>query len=217
MGEGEFWRGEFANCTSRQVGPCKLQACSPLSGDAGVSSLMHFKAGEIMVTGGMSNLTMTPDAAHNFIYFSGGTGTLWNAGDTLSVNASGDPTGVPAWTASIQTPGHVILTNPWGNPFIINKSTGVTFTWTFMGGPGQVVVNLSSNPGASCSFPASAGTGTIPPSALTDIATGVNGTINALDINEETVTAGEFQITVSMQTWGNLQGGLLASGAFTVQ
>jgi uncharacterized protein (TIGR03437 family) len=93
---------------------------------------------------------------------------------TVSLPGGAD---IPAFSASITIPALATMTSPPpdnNNSFVVNRSSGLTVTWTGGSSGGYVLLDGGSatdntyNTGASfeCVVPASAGTFTVPPSVL---------------------------------------------------
>ncbi len=155
---------------SKTVGPCVIETIG--SGNEADEEVRS--AGAIHLTGGVKTIDLAPKADGTYSPVSGST-SLFNGGETLTVNAEGKD--VPAFTTSLTVPSLVTLTAPAapGGALTVTRSAGVTATFT--GTTGTVVLyfglaGTSSAHTATCTFAASAGTGVVPASAFADFGTG---------------------------------------------
>jgi hypothetical protein len=95
----------------------------------------------------------------------------WNVGDTLSVSASGDASGVAPFSGSVVAPPVLSGMSPAfdGGSNRINVSTATDFTVNFTAGSGGANVWIDANTNSNfvnCTAPSSAGKITIPHALL---------------------------------------------------
>ena len=151
----------------QQIGPCQIQ----LPGDAGGGQHMdHASAGKIEIADGTRTLSITPnrDDTYPATFTPGG---LFAGGVTLQLNVSGG--GVPGFEASLVAASNVTITGP-AKPsptVLVDRARDLQLTWA---GANVGFVQVSMEVigvdvflgGIACTFPASAGNGTIPAAAL---------------------------------------------------
>lgn len=158
--------------SSKTVGPCVVETIG--SGDEAVEEPKS--AGTVHITGGLQAIDLAANVDGTYDAVSGQT-ALFAGGETLTVTADGKD--VPAFATSLTVPTLVTLTAPAapGGALTVSRSAGVTAT--FSGGAAGTVVlyfglaGQSSAHTATCTFPASAGTGVIPAAAFEDFPAGV--------------------------------------------
>jgi len=184
---GFYTAGSY--CTTLQtVGACKVQQCMTTA-PAGAQS-----AGTITITGAMKPLSLVPGADMAYAQQTSQT-TLFGGGEMITFAAAGAT--VPAFSITVTTPGKATITAPAkpavGAVLVVNRAQDFTVSWTG-GGSGTVQVYLSdSAKSLFCRFPASAGSGKVPASALGMLAPG-SGAFAMASIGEATKTAGEWGI-----------------------
>lgn len=127
-------------------------------------------AGTIMIMGGSAATVSVPFDPMAGGYVAVETGLTYGPGDQLATSTSGAT--VPAFSDQLAFPGRVTVTS--GTPTVLNKS-GFTATWDPTTGPVTIGINQypSGAPALNitCSFDGTAGTGTIPAAALSDVLT----------------------------------------------
>jgi hypothetical protein len=231
--------GTSTTTTTGGTDPCKRSTegdCSVLACDT--SSLSGSDAGTVAVDGG--GPTKTPTAgdititgAKTITLSPGDNGTyspkteqvaLWTDGGQVAVDAKGAD--VPAFQKSLAAPSPVTLTAPaWpstpGAAVPIDRSQDLAVTWS-NGGAGDVQVTLTSAAGTktgliTCKFAASGGSGTITKAALGNLVATATGTINISASSSDTVTAGDWQVTVSALAPATTSSGAAASGIANIQ
>jgi hypothetical protein len=189
------------DCTYQTVGPCLVSTCDLSGAGGGGPTQPH--AGNITLTGGLRDVTLTPDANGRYPSDSAAT-TLFNSGSTVAFAAAGDT--IPSFSANLSAPPGVT----WGTPDLsshaitIDTTSDLSLTWS--GATSDLVeiavggmtagVDLVS---ALCSYDANAGSGTIPSTNVLDqIASYVTGTITVHPTTVETVTAGGYDVTLKL-------------------
>jgi hypothetical protein len=184
-----FFTG-FPACTSvTTIGPCDVRDCV-----MGPQQTPH-SAGTVSVTGPITHFSFEPGGDGEYAVIQA-QGALFNGGDSLTVAATGAD--VPAFSKDISTPSKSTITSPpKASNLPITRSSGLTVTWTG-GTTGTQVVSLmddgfESTRAVFCRFDASAGTGAIPPEALTLLHT-EQGTFSMATITDSSVDAADWHI-----------------------
>ncbi len=219
-----------ARCTRRTTGACTVTDCrARVGGDGGAGSdgggtMGHSaNAGAITIAGrpGTPSMVLMPDMNGNYRpAFT--MGALWSAGDMLTFAVAGAE--VPSFVTMVTFPTPAVVTSPMPmsilTPVDVSRATGLTATWT--PGTGSITIFLGQGGTAGsgaftmgvlveCVYPSSAGTGILPPAALTETtdSTGMipDAFLAVIARSSRDVTAGEYVVTV------NATGGGLFSGA----
>src|SRR5262249_9616686 len=100
---------------TRMVGPCKVETCAMNN-----PPLHNFHAGNLVVSGGAEQVTLPPFMLSGGAVYRQAIGTrmaLWAGGETITIRASGDPSGVPAFSGSLAAPRSVTITRLDGQPY----------------------------------------------------------------------------------------------------
>lgn len=131
-------------------------------------------AGPIAITGGAKTITLMPDAGHLYLPYADGA-PLWRGGETITIRAGGDA--VPAFAGSAVASSSVDFTQPplppGGAPLAVDHKKDLAVAWSGgKSGNVRVVFDVSAaSVTLACTFPSSAGSGTIPSSALAQLPT----------------------------------------------
>jgi hypothetical protein len=97
---------------------------------------------------------------------------LWQGGETLQAHGAGAQ--VPTFDITTKAPSYITITSPpfptMGNKLTVNRAQPFTMTWTG-GTSGNVWIQIAAlvngvDTAVSCTFPATAGTGTVATSSL---------------------------------------------------
>jgi hypothetical protein len=174
---------------------------------AGVS----VSAGDITVSGGTSPITM-PGSKYGYQYTST-LGPIFSSGDVVRVAASGAT--APPFTATVTIPQSLSVTSPAAayGTVTMSRTSDVTIAWTG-GGTDNVQVELDQYAPQAitivCAFPASAGSGTIPLAAVSNLALATvplslqepTTFLAVAALNESIVTAAGWSITVAARAYG---------------
>jgi hypothetical protein len=193
-------------CTQTKSGSCTLNRCE--LGDGGAPA--EFSAGTITITGGTLSapITLTYDASTGYSVFSSTT-PIYTPGQTFNVSAVGAD--IAAFSgASAAAPNDIVITSPSGGTgtnlmYAIDESTDLVITWTGGSAGAQVDVNLSNLDdsslalNASCTFDASAGTGTIPTALLTQLGSFTSGYLEMFPISTASVNSANAAVTITVQ------------------
>jgi hypothetical protein len=208
--------GAAAPCTTRTEGACTITQCMAASADAGApdpdAGMVNSarSAGVITVSGGGQMVQLTPMANGTYP-----TDTqrmsVFAPGTELTVSAAGDAMGVAAFTGTVTMPGPIMVTAPTISltaPTTIARAQPLMVTWTG-GTTGKVSVVMASNASGgasvSCTYDATAGSGTVPATALMALPMG-DGTIAIGGSSTREQTAGGFNVTLTASS-ANLVGG----------
>jgi hypothetical protein len=172
--------------SSRDDGPCHVEQAYANSSAKPVS------AGTVTVSGGSAPIVMlVPDA--NNQYFAMATGLSYVGGDQLSISAAGAT--VPTFSSTAGFPATVTVTS--SAPTLLHKS-GLTVTWNATTSP--VTISVTQYPSGApklnvaCIFDGSAGTGTIPGSALMELATSSSAGIAISTRTDVRMMIGDYAI-----------------------
>ena len=156
---------------AKTVGPCLVE----IIGAGAAAQETDLSAGVVHISGGSTPIDLVPKADNTYAASTGAT-SLYEGGESLVVTAAGKD--VPAFTSSITAPGKVTLAAPvvTAGALTVKRSTGVTAM--FSGTSSGVVVLYFSTTSASkafaatCTFDASAGSGSVPAAAFADFPAG---------------------------------------------
>ena len=219
MSAGFARTGGASICTTTEGSPCVVVECvtappmdagMPDAGmmDAGDASVTAPHAGQVDLTGGLVDLTITPGG--DGIYPPAtGTGFVYSGGETLNVAAAGDE--VPAFDESVSAPFPIVLTEPSlvTVPIAIDRTMDFTLNWTTdEPAPGDAVVTLtgfevppeggSRSVTLSCTFDGGTANGTIPSSALMNLpGGGATGSFSVATRSTTDVTTDGWTVTVN--------------------
>ena len=192
-----FWMVGSSYCTnSAPVGPCEVMMCP-----AGTAPPPDASAGTITITGGVMPITLTPNADKSYTAITSQTAALFTGGASVMFSAAGAD--VPAFSTSLTMPAKATITSPVEPPssspyLIVNRAQDFTVRWSGGGGTFQIGLYSPTTtwPALMCKFPASAGSGTIPSSALMMLAAGM-GSFSMSTIADADKTAGDYAVDVS--------------------
>jgi hypothetical protein len=192
----------FGDCTTTKEGDCTLLDCA-FSG-ATPPPPQYLDAGAIELAGGSRAVTLQPQPGGSYTSESSTTSALFAGGETLTATIAGAGD-IPAHEVTLTAPSSVALTTPdLDEPITIDRNGPLALAWSG-GGAGRVRVavgvsfldgsTLVRTAAVSCSFPASAGSGTVPASLLgampattpTDY-----GSISVDVTSETSVVAGDY-------------------------
>jgi hypothetical protein len=213
--------GPPAGCatTTLDGGPCTVTTClGHAANDGGPVTLAS--AGTLDVTGGAcgdAGVPLGPDNLGSYVYNT--TGPMFGPADMLGVSASGGV--VPGFPAqSLAAPPAISVTAPLAGDagtLVIPTSEDLDVTWTggLTGDRVLFTLNALFASGASastaCSWPAAAGHGAVPASALTPLVEGVaqsgGSTVVWAQRAETTFSAGRWVVTMQ----ADIHGGSLAT------
>lgn len=211
-----------AACSRTTSGPCALTDCTLKDGaDAGTiaADAVSDPAGNLTFTGGAL------PADYGVLYARNGrypvtetpvTGAPWNVGDPITLSSTGE--WVPRFTTTLPGPAlAATLTAPVLDgtaPLVVDRTQPLAFAWSGTSG-GKVNIQLQTTGegprvvSAKCSFDAAPGAASIPAAVLATMAAGP-GTALFQPASDALVTAGDYQVEVSVQSGG-------ATGALTFQ
>lgn len=160
---------------TKTVGPCVLE----IIGEGTAAQETDVSAGTVHLTGGAAAIDLAPMSDNTYAPSTGAT-ALYAGGETLVVTADGKD--VPAFTTSLTAPSKVTLAAPVvaSGALTVKRSSGVTATFSSAAtgaAAGSVVLYFSATSttmafALTCTFDASAGTGTIPAAAFADFPAG---------------------------------------------
>jgi hypothetical protein len=190
------------SCTERTDGSCTIETCP---GGATLPTPTYVTAGTISVSGYPTPVTAGGDPFDPDGYESNEPGTLWTAGQVVSISTTGAD--VPAFDSSVAFPAEVEIQSPTSLT-TVSISAGLSIAWDET--TDSVGVYFSQGAGSSATVtitckvaPPSSGF-TLTPSMLADLATGSSTTnVNLLQVssdNTTATTAGGYSITVEAST-----------------
>jgi hypothetical protein len=204
--------GGASTCVATQVAPCQIYKCT--SGqDAGAQQFPS--AGDVSLSGGTTPVTISPTANGTYTSKSATT-TLWNGGETLTMQATGAQ--VPAFNGTLTAPFKVTLSTPTmsGQSITVNRSTPFVLTWTGAGSSTVIVSFSTTNTIVSCQFDGTAGNGSVPSSALQNLPAGSGG-FGIYSSAMSHVTAGNWDVTLEGFSLGVTPNGGPTSATLTLQ
>jgi hypothetical protein len=188
------------SCETTEEGSCSVQVCD--KNQDGGGDTMFRSAGEITISGGAQEITMTKDGDS---YSTQGTGEVWNNSHTLTVEAAGDV--VPMFSGEISPAANTTLNSPdtpgaTEGPWTVDTTSDITVEWdTTDIDSGQFAVQLANGNDSQssvldCSWDATSGSETIPSSLLGEMVTGEGGNYSFGVGAETSVTEGEWNIEI---------------------
>jgi hypothetical protein len=211
-----------AGCTENQVASCNVITCPP----GGTAS--YVSAGNVTISGGQlaAPVVLMPNGSNQYTPVSGQM-KIYNAGDMFHVTAAGAANGVPAFDQMVAAPSEMTVTSPTfttGQPVTVNRSANLSLIWTNPANPvGQVSVLLVGPSGGAmntviveCLLNLPDGMNSIPSSTLGMIPAG-SGAISIRTDSVMNVTAGGFNVGVSVTEGAKTPSGALAAAQATFQ
>jgi hypothetical protein len=184
-------------CTVTTSGACSSYDCSGTqTSPPGVS------AGVLAISGGSipAGLTVSPDPSNNYEYED--SGTLFTAGQTLTVSATGGT--VPAFgPVSIVAPALPTLLTPAaasGGTYTIGTKADLDVAWSSNTPGSQVIFEAASNDSTryfTCLWDASVGKAVVPQSMLTPLVGEGTGYVVYGQYTSTTLQVGAYSVSVS--------------------
>jgi len=198
FGQGTFFGSFYANaqqatggCQQTSSGACTVSSC------AAVGPQTLASAGTLTLTvNGSSVATSTPNVQGGGYYMT--SPLVFAPGDVLGVSGSGAD--VPAFaTRTITAPSKIAV----ATPSVISTSQDLTLTWTGGESDAKVIIGIArgafnGSTSVSCTFDATAGTGTVPKAQLASMQSGVlTGNLTVGQQRTTTFASGAFVIDLS--------------------
>jgi hypothetical protein len=176
-------------------------ACSSYSCTGSTTNPVGVSAGTLTISGGSvgTAVTVSPDSSNNYDYQA--SGTLFVAGQTLTVSATGAT--VPAFgPVSIVAPGLLALTAPGATSgaYTIPTTSDLKVAWAGASPNAQVIfegVTNSSSSYFTCVWDASLGGATVPQAMLTSLAGQTTGFLVYGQLTSTSFSAGAYSISAS--------------------
>ena len=190
-------------CTAQTVGACTLYTCQRVATEGD-------DAGTLDVAGGSIPAGETIADVGNGIYSYSSVGTMFTAGDALSVSGTGGM--VPAFgPESVVAPRLVTLTSPvlsGSGTTAIPTSTDLELAWT--GGQRGATMTLRSGNEQSqsslgCTWDASLGHGTVPRALLIPLAGEARAFLSYGQESSRTFRAGAYAIAETAMLYANAE------------
>ena len=184
-----------AGRTRATIGPCEIVTYADVAAAIGTSS-----AGDISIaiSGRSSPIPLArPQDGGIPSYFTYNE-HIFNGGETVTVTATGAD--VPAFATTLTAPTRPTLTAVGiAANGVIDRSQAITVRWT--GGSPQLSVSLSGTTDAGlrvveCRFDAAAGSGTILPTVLQQLPSGLAGSFGIAAITSKPLNAGSWSFDV---------------------
>jgi hypothetical protein len=182
----------IANCSGTMSGNCCYGATGSSDGGAPVA----VSAGNLTLLDGATSIGQLIAPGYSALTWSAVT---WQTGDSLSVNAQGDPSGVAFFSGSVTAPGVLTNVSPVFTSTQINLSSANDYTVSWMPGSGGSKVHIEANTLTKyvyCESPTSAGTITIPHALLAPLSGGGNAIVEVYTYNESVVTAANATVAI---------------------
>jgi hypothetical protein len=157
-------------------------------------------AGTLTISGGNlgGGTAVTPDSTNAYNYTA--TGSMFSAGQTLSVSASGGT--VPAFgPESVVAPSSIVITAPAasGGTYTIPTSADLSVVWTGGQAGSQVLFEgtSTSNPPSyfTCTWDGATGRGTVPQAVLAGLAGQTMGYLFWGQFTTHTFAAGSYSVS----------------------
>lgn len=174
------------------MGVCRIRLCLDPDHATGGPNM-----GVVTATGNLGSLVAAPDA--NGHYPVASDMRLFDPGQTVTVTAPGGA--LPAINETFTAQPDIMVTSPIEPT--INRGTPMVVTWTG-GGTGTVHVTLGAIRGAlrhqfRCTFPASAGTGTVPSEVLKTVPVGSSELLIAGSEHRKLQTDPSVSLEIALQ------------------
>ena len=190
-----FQNNADLNCTTTVLGDCTLSMCTPIT--------TRVSAGTVTVTAPSATFTLEPND-NNFYPFQNAGGPLWQDGESIEVEGTGAD--VPAFSGSVVGPAFVDFSQPdltGLDKLVLDTSVDLPIAWTG-GTGGKLVVSLllqypTNSTTLACSFPADAGQGVMPASALGMLVKPATGLFSIDTSNTTSLSVDNAAITITAQ------------------
>ena len=186
-----FFTLERANCEPQILGNCSfLPVC-----DGG--EMITVSAGEISITGGQRDIALVPNAENEYTpdFVSE---ALFSGGEPLTFSLAGS-TEIPAHSEVIVAPGLVDVEAPTLAALsVIDRSSDLAFSWSGSD-QGTVlvrIIDVTSKLSASCSFDASANSGSVPSEVLQLLPASNKAIVQVVTTELVDVGVGDFTVTI---------------------
>ncbi len=128
----------------------------------------------------------------------------WQAGDAVSVSASGAD--VPPFDESVAFPDTTTVSTPTATT-PVSRAADLPVAWTpFARGTVHLVITDQTAAAVVCSFPGGDGSGSVPAKVLAPLAAGM-GAIKINTRDEASVITGDWTVTLVAQRYLNIGGG----------
>jgi len=183
-------------CTVTTSGSCSSYSCTGTA-----QNPVGDSAGTLTISGGSigSAVTVMPDSSNNYEYEA--TGSLFSAGQTLTVSASGAT--VPAFgPISVVAPALPVLSAPVAasGTYSIPTTADLDVAWTGASDGGEIIFEGAANDSTSyftCVWSASLGKATVPQAMLTSLAGQTTGYLVFGQYAATNFSAGAYSISAS--------------------
>lgn len=195
-------------CTRTVSGGCTVDDCTAV--DMQGAMLLGEGAGTLTVSGARlpTAIMLHPSAAGTYRQLLGGN-PLFGTGDVFQVSAPGDV--FPAVTGqSAAAPAPVTITSPAmttgtaGPTYTYDPTAALTWTWTGGQAGATVIISvLTSGPDltVTCTFDATAGTGTIPQDVVAELPAKPS-TLQIVAASSTMLAAGSQSVLLELETGG---------------
>lgn len=210
------WAG--IDCSVIEMANCAHTSCFVPAGSPPITGV---SAGTIDITGGIVDLSLTPDGNNTYNY-GDQVQHYFVDGDTVTFTAEGDV--VPAFSTTLGAPDAVILTSDQlgssidsANDLVVTWETGPTEgTLTF--GLGAYVMDAGglTSHNLTCTYAVDAGTATIPSAALQSMPTGMVS-FAIVSVSAELLTVDDWSIAARLEAFALYDGVLSAGGTIQLQ
>jgi hypothetical protein len=186
-------------CPRTVVDGCNVYVCpAPPDGGAPVPGSMP-AAGTLRITAGMQTIMLAPQPDGSYVRATGAM-MLWQGGESISFSAMGQA--VPAFAGAVIAPSALTLMTPTlpaaGTHLVVSRSTPLGLSWSGQSA-GNVRAELQTADGLTtiyCSFPASAGTGTVSTRVLGNLPIG-DGNLFVRALDSVTVSPPGWSISLA--------------------
>lgn len=207
-------------CTQSTFGACTVTKCTSAAAAPAPAML---SGGAIQIAGANVPVTLMPDQSANRYTAKYASASLWNGGETVSVQTGGDASGAPSFELSVTAPRPPEITSPnvqSGTPFAISRQAPISIAWTNTSAtPGAIVrasIGVAQGPGMSqsilCEAPSSALTLAVPVAALAELGTGT-GSFAIYAVSTESIEKAGYALSFALTAWATSQGALASTSA----
>jgi hypothetical protein len=175
--------------TNRDDGPCHVNVAR-MTGQTTQAS-----AGSVTISDGSDSFVLAPLSTDQYPddQFAG---LRYAAGDTISLAAAGAT--VPAFTGTVTFPADVAVTSPTSSVTTLSQAAGLAAAWAPTSGSVHVVItqypSSTLSIGVDCAYAGDAGSGDIPPTALTDLIIGTSANVLVAGEGIGSAMAGDYAV-----------------------
>jgi hypothetical protein len=213
----KLYNGSAGFYTTTPFDPCgggtEMGGCCYQTAAAALDAGANFppadvNAGSVTLQNGATTIATLPFTAgtgYSSISSISQSGFGWDAGDSLGVTATGDGSGVAAFTGNVTAPARLGSVHPAISTLTtIPRSSDFVLTWT-AAGTGTVTFNIIAAQGTTpdglirCTAPSSGGTLTVPAALLGMLQSGDQASVSLTVADTTTINAANATVGLSAE------------------